>query len=424
MDKGPDCTLGFYSEFVIMAKTKAHLKAGVDFAREHNIRLVIRNTGHDFLGRSSGWGSLAINTHSFKDVSFTKAYSGPGDWKGSAVTIGAGVQARELYRLAFAQSPPVVVIGGECPTVGLAGGLIQGGGHGPLATFYGMAADQALSYDVITATGEYVTANAEENSDLFWALKGGGPGTFGVVTSVTVKTFPEIPSAGVILNINHTHTNDSDVFWKGVTAFHNRANDYVAKGMFVYFELGLLGPGIFHVQPFVGPNMTAADINAIVKPLLDDLDSQGVPYSTVTKEFPTWFELYIDMFEDELAGQNTYVGGRLFTKSDVAAHGNEIVDSFKVALNPGNGFTGGLVGHIVGPGWGAPKVDNAVNPTWRNASSFVIAVVNSATNATWDQRIAAEDTMTNVMGKAMRDASPNGAAYVNEVRLSSIRSRL
>ena len=109
------CTRGFYGENVILAKTKEHIKSGVDFARENNLRLVIRNTGHDFLGRSTGYGALVINTHSFKDVAFTTKYTGPGGYQGGAVKVGAGIQLRELYRLANKRSPPVVVIGGECP---------------------------------------------------------------------------------------------------------------------------------------------------------------------------------------------------------------------------------------------------------------------------------------------------------------------
>jgi hypothetical protein len=58
---------------------------------------------------------LTINTHSFRDVKFTKKYNGPGKWTGSAATVGAGVQGRELFRQAFAQSPKVVIVGGECP---------------------------------------------------------------------------------------------------------------------------------------------------------------------------------------------------------------------------------------------------------------------------------------------------------------------
>lgn len=115
------CTLGFLPEYVIMAKEKDQIKAGIDFARSNNLRLLIRNTGHDFMGRSNAFGALAINTHSFKDVTFTEKYEGPGEWTGSAVTVGAGIQLRELYRLANEQSPPRLVMGGECPTVRCSG---------------------------------------------------------------------------------------------------------------------------------------------------------------------------------------------------------------------------------------------------------------------------------------------------------------
>jgi hypothetical protein len=101
--------------YVIMAKKKEHIRAGVQFAKLYGMRLIIRNTGHDFLGRSTGWGSLIINTHDFKGVSFTNKWKGPGEYKGSAVTVGAGVQGRELLRLAHAQSPPLSVVVGECP---------------------------------------------------------------------------------------------------------------------------------------------------------------------------------------------------------------------------------------------------------------------------------------------------------------------
>ena len=109
------CTIGYFPEYVIMATKKEHIKAGIDFARENNVRLVIRNTGHDFMGRSTGFGSLAINTHSFKDVKFIQKYTGPGNWKGSAVTVGAGIQGRELLRLGFQQNPKVAIVTGECP---------------------------------------------------------------------------------------------------------------------------------------------------------------------------------------------------------------------------------------------------------------------------------------------------------------------
>ena len=74
-----------------------------------------------------------------------------------------------------------------------------------------------------------------------------------------------------------------------------------------------------------------------------------------------------------------------------------------------------IVGHIVGPGTGLPKVDNAVHPKWREAASFSITSYAVAGNATLAEKAAAQNAVTNVVGKALREAAPNGAAYVNEV---------
>ncbi|KAH7128517.1 FAD binding domain-containing protein [Dendryphion nanum] len=411
------CTLGHLPEYVIMAKTAAHIKAGVDYARTNNIRLLIRNTGHDFMGRSTGFGSLAINTHSFKQVSFVKNYTGGGGYTGSAVTVGAGIQVRELYKLANAQSPKVVVVGGSVRLWDWRGVIFRGVGMGRWLVTMGwmwdveanflVAADHALSFEVVSAAGDIITASAESNPDLFWALKGGGPSTFGAVISVTLKTFPEVPTAGVSLSIRAS----GDQFWKGVAAFHNLANHYVENGMFVYYELS---SNSLTIQPFVGPNMNKAKIEAVLKPLFDALKASNVQYTTSTREFPTFFELYTAMFQDESAGFSGLVGGRMFTKQDIKENGDKIVQAYKTASASG-GFA--IIGHIVGPGFGAPTADNAIHPKWRNASSFSITMVQVAGNAALSAKQAAQDRLTNVVDKALRDASPNGAAYVNEGNL-------
>ncbi|CAI6246121.1 unnamed protein product [Periconia digitata] len=407
------CTQGFYGTYVVLATKKEHIKHGIDFAREKNLRLIIRNTGHDFLGRSTGYESLIINTHSFKDVQFLEQYDGPGDWTGRAATVGAGIQGRELFRHAFEQSPKQVIVGGECPTVGWAGGYIQGGGHGPLTTIYGMGADSVLSFEAVTAKGEYVTANAEENPELFWALKGGGPASFAVVTSVTVKTFPEMPTAGTILNINSTHTNDSAIFNRGFEIFHNLSNHYTAHGMFVYFELS---QGSLHVAPFVAPRMNETQLHTALQPLFDQLEAANVPYSRYTKDFPTFFELYVDLFEDEafaVQGSST-VGGRIFTQKDIAERGSAIARALLFANQPTTKSVGLSVGHIVNPGYGVPVADNAINNKWRNSSSFTLTNLLMSGQESWAEKREIERINTEVVGKALREAGPDGAAYVNE----------
>lgn len=109
---------------------------------------------------------------------------------------------------------------------------------------------------MVTADGELVTANAETNIDLFWALKGGGPGAFGVVISATLKTFPEVPSTGMTLSI----MGEGDGFWKGVADFHNLANSYTDAGMYVWFSLA---NGMLMARLFVGPDMTRTEFESV-----------------------------------------------------------------------------------------------------------------------------------------------------------------
>lgn len=131
-----------------------------------------RNTGHEFVGRSVGYGSLSVWTHFLKHFEFLPEYT-QGEYTGMAARVGSGLESWELYEHMDENEMTLV-----CPgryTVGVYGGWIQGGGHSALASLYGMGSDQVLSLEVVTADGRFVTADTEENSDLFYALRGGGP---------------------------------------------------------------------------------------------------------------------------------------------------------------------------------------------------------------------------------------------------------
>ncbi|KAK3990423.1 6-hydroxy-D-nicotine oxidase [Cladorrhinum sp. PSN332] len=407
------CTLGYYGVYVIEAKTRNHIKAGVDFARRNNIRLVIRNTGHDFLGRSTGANSLIINTHSFNDITWINSYSGPGStYTGGAVKLGAGVQAKDILAAGHAQVPPKVIVTGECPTVGIAGGFIQGGGHGPWTTLKGMSADNVLAFEVLTASGYIVNANAVENPDLFWALKGGGPSTYGVLLSVTVKTFEDLPSAGATFYVNNTLIGyDNDVFWNATSVFHKWSNHFVDNGLYVYFEIF---PFTLRARPFVAIGKTAAELDAIVAPMLAELTSKGIPFEYNSKGFPTFYDLYVDLFEAEAAAGSALTGGWLFNHEDVATNNDGIVEAFKTLSAPAPGVFAFMVGHLFNPGYGMPVANSATHPAWRNATNFVITVVPVAVGSTKAEKAHLQDVLTNVVDQALRDASVSGATYANE----------
>ncbi|KAJ0328545.1 hypothetical protein COL5a_004856 [Colletotrichum fioriniae] len=415
-DPTKTCALGNYPEFVIIAKTKAQVKAGVDFAKSNNLRLVIRNTGHDFEGRSAGAGSLAINTHNFKDISFVDSYKGPGDYKGPAMTIGAGVQGYEISSAAHARNPPQNVVTGECETVGVAGGFMGGGGHGPLSGNYGFGADQALSFEVLTAAGDFVTANANSNSDLYYALRGGGPGNYAVVLSVTLKTYPDtIPGAALFLNVNATTGANFEQVTKAVNKLNALGYQMVDNGLYGIYELypPAIGPAL-HVQPIMGMNKTAKQLTAVVQPLLTYLDTEKIPYDFGVKEYPNYYTLFHDIFEPERAAQNGLTGGWVFTHDDMASNQPAIAEAIQLALAPAPNQFGIVISHFFDPGSNEKKSESATHPKWRGATMRTMAILPQALDATWATKLALNDLMVNTITEKFKQAGPNGLAYVNE----------
>ena len=182
------------SAYAVVATDASDVALAVDFARTHDLRLVIKGTGHDYLGRSSAPNSLLVWTHEMRKVSTEEAFvpSGCATAPVPAVSLGAGARWLDAYEEVVVKRGRYVQ-GGGCTSVGAAGGFLQGGGFGSFSKQFGIAAGSLLEAEVITADGKRVIANACTNPDLYWALKGGGGGTFGVVTRVTLKTHP-LPS--------------------------------------------------------------------------------------------------------------------------------------------------------------------------------------------------------------------------------------
>lgn len=199
--------------------TDAHdVATAVNFAREHNLRVVIKGTGHDYLGRSNAPNSLLIWTHRMRTITYDEAFVPEGcSIKGvPALTIGAGTRWLEAYDAATNQHNRYVQ-GGGCTTVGAAGGFIQGGGFGSFSKKYGTGAMGILQVEIVTADGKTLIANQCQNKDLYWAVRGGGGGTFGVVTKMTLKTY-KLPVNFGILRGTIKAAND-DAFKKLIREF-------------------------------------------------------------------------------------------------------------------------------------------------------------------------------------------------------------
>lgn len=177
------------SPYAIEATSTEDVRAGVNFAREHHLRIVVKGAGHDYLGRSNAADSLLIWTHKMRAMNYEEAFVPDGcESKGvPALTVGAGTIWLEAYDVATNQHHRYVQ-GGGCTTVGVAGGFTQGGGFGSFSKRFGTGAASVLQVEIVTADGKALIANQCQNQDLFWAIRGGGGSTFGIVTKMTLKT--------------------------------------------------------------------------------------------------------------------------------------------------------------------------------------------------------------------------------------------
>ena len=177
------------SVYAVAARNAQDIAAAVNFARENNLRLAVKGGGHSYQGTSNAPDSLLIWTRHMHDIQMHDAFVPQGCehtmQPQPAVTVGAGTFGMQAYTAVTTEGGKYVQ-GGGCTTVGLAG-LLQGGGFGSFSKHYGTAAASLLEAEVVTADGQIRIANACTNPDLFWALKGGGGGTFGVISKITLK---------------------------------------------------------------------------------------------------------------------------------------------------------------------------------------------------------------------------------------------
>lgn len=170
-----------YPSYIVRCQGAADVKAGVDFAREHDLLLAVKGGGHNFAGSAVCDDGLMLDLSPMDSVRV--------DPDSRTARVGPGATWADFDH--EAQAFGLATTGGLVSTTGVAG-LTLGGGQGYLARKHGLTIDNLVGADVITADGEFVRATEDENEDLFWALRGGG-GNFGVVTAFEYDLHPVGP---------------------------------------------------------------------------------------------------------------------------------------------------------------------------------------------------------------------------------------
>ncbi|KAI8297834.1 FAD-linked oxidoreductase ZEB1 [Colletotrichum sp. SAR11_59] len=209
--------MGRYPAYSVNVTSAEDVQAAVKFAREHNLRLNVKNTGHGYSKFRPEMPYAQLN-HTHTSVGYD---------------IGAGIQDDEAFRAAAEHG--VAVVGGtnakliSAKDVGLVGWAVAGG-HGWLTSEYGMGADSIIEATVVTPTGDIITANECQNSDVFWAIRGSGGGTFGVITELTVKAHPMPQATTWILSVDKSPKTTVKDWWSLIADLHTELPALQAGG--------------------------------------------------------------------------------------------------------------------------------------------------------------------------------------------------
>ncbi|KAJ6092072.1 FAD linked oxidase N-terminal [Penicillium canescens] len=286
----------------------------------------------------------------------------------------AGVQGVDIYEAAHARG--LVIVGGECAIVGPVGGCTQGGGYSALSSRFGLGADQVLEWKVVDGMGRLLTASPTQHPDLYWALSGGGGGTYGVVYAMTVKTFPDFPVTGVVLQFEN-----------------NTSSSKITRSSFL-------------LTPLTLPMHTAAESKTLLAPFLQNLHELNISYTLNITRSPSYFQHYMQLIEPNPTQlvQNAQCGGRLIPLDAIQQNNSQLTDAVQritadgvtvvgIGLNVSSSVTGNI--------W------NSVLPAWRTAALSVILSTNWPAGANLTEMKILAGRMTTEWVPILTDLTPD-----------------
>ena len=435
------------SPYAVAAENATDIAAAIDFARDKGVRLVVKGAGHDYLGRSNAADSLLVWTHNMRDVTFHPQFRPAGVSADRpqvpALSVAAGARWLEVYQEATANG--VYVQGGGCTSVGAGGGFTLGGGFGNFSKRFGSGAGGVLEMEVVTADGLVRVVNEAKDADLFWALRGGGGGTFGVVSRITYLAHPIPQTVGSL---------SGTIAASGADTFRD------VLGRFVRFFPGALIDGSWGEQIAVKPDnsldfsavwldLTTEQARAVWEPFTAALRSDGL--ATVDLDFEShdfrdlWNAEYwqrvapdvitLDPRPDQPAGQfwwtsnqgevsqfifsylSRWIPLKMFTDTpdDLAETLFDASRLARVTLHINKGLAGASEEVL------ARERNTSINPACLDAAAF--ATIGSQQPAAYPGvaghepdleagRRAAEPTNTAI--RIIRDATPGAGTYSNE----------
>ena len=191
-----------------------------------------------------------------------------------------------------------------------------------------MAADQTLEWEVVTASGKLLRASPTENSDLYWALSGGGGGTYGVVYSMTSRVHKDLPVSGLNLTLPKAGLSD-DVYYNLVGSWHKRLIPLTDAGC---YALTLVTKQVFGLYPVLCSGVSTNDLKSLMKPFTDELTRAAANFTLEYSDYPTYWAGYQGLISPAYLGNSiglSQMGGRLIPRSVIEKNNDALTATVK-----------------------------------------------------------------------------------------------
>jgi hypothetical protein len=401
------CNQGSLSRYYIAVSSAGDVQSALSFSRRTGTKLSIKASGHDYNSRSSIKGSFALWTRGLQNITHDRHFVPRGCYYTKPVdtiTIGAGITADQAY--SFADAEGVTVLGPYASTIAISGGWVQGGGHSILSPVYGLGVDRVVQYKIVTPDGQIRIANQCQHQDLFWALRGGGGGTFGVVLEATHRVESK-PIQLAVASMSFPIAIDKSNIMPFLELCVNESLRWGREGWGGHIQF--LSTNLVHVNPL----LSLAEAEKSMQPAAEFVQSQN---GTVTIEvLPSWYSFYKKFLVSNIApvGQDRILATRLIpTALFETVKGRATLTEFLADLVQ-NGFlpyipvsTPFLVGD--------PHNATSATPAWRSALWHLsCASVSLPWNNTLEQNRVSLKKTASVIKKA-EELAPDSGQYFNE----------
>ncbi|KAL2858219.1 hypothetical protein BJX68DRAFT_278227 [Aspergillus pseudodeflectus] len=426
------CAQGSVPELYVDARNVEDVQRAVNFARERNLRFVVKNSGHDYVGRSSGAGSFALWTHNIQPpIELTKGYipDACSESVGDVITIGAGQQFGEVYE--FANNHGYRVVGGTSPSVGMAGGWLAGGGHSMLSNELGMGVDNVQQIRAVLPNVTYITANRCQNQDLFFALRGGGGGTFAVVTEASFLVHPKRAMQFARVSIAGLSEDVIEEFLEIVVANTEKWADEGWGGYILPAAVGgastvAMGTTLLDLaearasmQPLIDLANRAVESGTLGNATVITGDYYNILRAIIAREESLVFPSSALAFSTRLVPKDSFLGEENQKQLSTALH-----DILTTAQGQDVPASSGLMMYAVTPRLYSrtmPESDqpggpgaSSITPAWRNGLWHVIFTRQFDGTITDPDVVEEIWQTTHDLMNPLRNITPGGGAYQNE----------